>query len=62
MEYDPKKHKVIKKEGLMLPEMIKVGRDIYAPGFVILLIILIYFLLFYPNIIAKRSYAHITQG
>lgn len=32
------------------------------PGFVICMVILVYFLLFYPNIISKRSYAHITQG
>lgn len=51
---------MIYKDGVMLPEQIKVGRDFYAPGFIICLIILIYFLLFYPNIIAKRSYSHIT--
>lgn len=46
----------------MFPEQIKTGKDIYVPGFIICLIILVYFLIFFPKIISKRSYAHITQG
>ncbi|CAD8103233.1 unnamed protein product [Paramecium sonneborni] len=61
-KHDPTTKQMLLKDGVVLPEQIKVGRDFYAPGFIICLIILVYFLLFYPNIIAKRSYAHITQG
>lgn len=60
--YDMQKQKVILKSAMMTSEQIKTGRDFYASGFIICLIILVYLLLFYPNIIAKRSYAHITQG
>lgn len=46
----------------MFPEQIKTGRDMYLPGFIMCLIILVYFLLFFPNIISKKSYAQINQG
>jgi hypothetical protein len=54
------KWKLEKKEAVMFPEQIKTGRDIYVPGFIMSFVILVYFLIFFPNIISKRSYAHIT--